>query len=1530
LALLVAAGRAKSPGTKYPGPYALAPTTKAISYCHREYYKPILSQLYGTRGLITWTMARLFISHSSGNNAAAMALKDWLSEQGYDDVFLDLDPDRGLAPGVRWQEALKAAADRCEAVLFLVSPAWLASKWCLAEFLLAKNLHKRIFGLIIEPVEFEQIPVEMAAEWQLCELVGEDRLRTFEIKIAENLQRVAFRETGLDLLRRGLERAGLDARSFPWPPRDDPHRAPYRGLSALEPQDAAVFFGRDAAIVRGLDRIRGLRESGIEKMLVVLGGSGSGKSSFLRAGLWPRLARDDAVFLPLPVIRPEAAVISGRSGLAVVMAAAFARLGVSRTPGAIKQALSQTAPSFLQMLDELAGLAKRRLVGINDVSGAPTIVLCVDQAEELFNADGAEEAAAFLDLVADVLTTSSDAARRVLVIATVRSDRYELLQSRLASVKQDLFNLPPLPLSEFKGVIEGPARRVSEAGGRLAVDPALTERLIADAQGADALPLLGFTLERLYADFGGDGRLTLADYEIIGGMQGSIAAAVACALAEPGRLPVIPADKETQLARLRAAFIPWLARIDPETGAAMRRVARLSEIPESSRAMVERLVASRLLVADRRDRVDVIEVAHESLLRQWPALASWLEADAHDLKVIEGVERAAGEWARNGRLQAWLDHRAERLAAADKLAMREDFRQRMGEDGVAYLAACHAREDAERKEKEEALAREQARLAQIATVQKQITAEQGRTAAAQTRTARMQRRAKAALIGVGLLVFVMLGNVLWQQHDTARREMLVYTSLAAQALKDEQFDRAIRYALQGYPAPGAMPWAPFSTELEGKLAGAAMSSRLLHVFKGHGARINTAAFSPDASRVITASEDGTARLWDVESGKEIAVLNGHTKPVASAGFSPDGKRVVTVSHDQTARLWDGEAGNEIAVLKGHRGPVRDATFSPDGKRVVTSSDDNTARIWDVESGKEVVVLRGHSNFVRSAAFGRDGKFIVTASEDNSARLWDNETGKELAILRGHGRPLVDAAFSPDGDRVVTASEDNTARVWDAWSGKEIAVLNGHTNWVVSAAFSPDGTRVVTASDDSTARVWNADTGTEIIALQGHTQRVSSAAFSPDGKRVATASDDTTIRFWDIEARGEIAVLKGHARGVTRAVFNRDGTRILTASEDRTARVWKVEGGTEAVLPAHTDWIHSVAFSRDGRRLVTASSDRTAVVWDFENLKAITTLNGHLRPVLSAAFSPDGMSVVTASEDATVRLWNTETGKEIAVLKDRLVSLQSAAFSPDGKRLVTASSDKARVWDIAAGEVTTILVGHRGLVRTAKFSTDGKRVVTASNDGTARLWNAEGGSEIAVFKGHTDAVRSAAFSIDGKRLVTASEDATARIWDVERNAEIAVLRGHTDQVFTAMFSPDGKRVATVSYDNTARVWDVDSGKEMAVLKGHTSLVRSGDFSRDGKRLVTASWDRTVRVWDIEWASEFGGKLRERACRDKLIGSAQEFNSEELGDPILNDIKQTNPCLRRGPLALGYWTELFFDWTASAGAMFRRAVPPGPAH
>jgi WD40 repeat protein/serine/threonine protein kinase len=612
------------------------------------------------------------------------------------------------------------------------------------------------------------------------------------------------------------------------------------------------------------------------------------------------------------------------------------------------------------------------------------------------------------------------------------------------------------------------------------------------------------------------------------------------------------------------------------------------------------------------------------------------------------------------------------------------------------------------------------------------------------------------------------------------------------------------------------------------------------------------AYQPEALSVFHEAQAADALILS---------MTGHAERVWYASFSPDGQRVVTASLDTTARIWDASIGRELARL-GHTDSVHYAAFSPDGARVVTASSDKTAHIWDVATGRELVRLAGHTGQVLSASFSSDGHRVVTASPDGTARVWDVLTGRQLTLITVPGR-VTCADFSPDGLRVATAADDQMARVWDALTGRQLGVLRGHTDRVWSVAFSPDGSRIVTASEDRTARVWEVATGNLLVVLSGHGDRVNVAAFSPDGRRIATASDDGTARVWDATTGHPLTLLSGHTDRVWSAAFSPDGRRIVTASTDRTARIWDVAMARDVTpLVGHTGRVWSAAFSPDGHHVVTSSFDQTARIWDRATGQTVLTLRGHSNGLSSAMYSPDGRRVVTSSDDQTARVWDVTTGQTITQLKGHTDRVSAAAFSPDGTRVVTSSLDKtARIWDAVTGRELTRLVGHTGRVWSAAYSADGRFVVTASNDNTARVWDAATGREVLILSGHTDRVWTVAFSPDGMTVATGSEDRTARLWDARNGQLLRVFDGHEGRVSNIAFSPDGRSLVTTSDDRTARLWDVATGEQLALLGGHADSVVGAQFSPDGQEVVTASLDQTARIYrlhmlplatQIEWA------------------------------------------------------------------------------
>jgi len=543
---------------------------------------------------------------------------------------------------------------------------------------------------------------------------------------------------------------------------------------------------------------------------------------------------------------------------------------------------------------------------------------------------------------------------------------------------------------------------------------------------------------------------------------------------------------------------------------------------------------------------------------------------------------------------------------------------------------------------------------------------------ASRRTQRTRHRAVVAAISSVAVLALLLASVAWREKVIANQQRAVAVGEKKEVVRQQQLGRSRELAAEALaqlptnPERGALladqavRRYPLTREAEAALRQASGATRVRAILYGHGDKVYDVAYSADGSRILTASRDETARVWDARTGREVVLLAGHVNTVTTAVFSPDraGRYILTASWDGTARVWDARTGRSLRTLKvlgGRVGDVVSAAFSQDGRKIVTASADGTARVWagDARAGASPVspvTLRGHG-CVHDA--------IATAGRDCT---------------------VYSALFSPGGFRVVTAGVDGTARVWDARTGHQLLILRVPTSWVYRALYSPDGKHIATAGGDGTARVWDATTGKLVATLTGHTGAINDLAFSPDGARLVTAGVDRTARVWTIATR-QATMLSGHTDAVGAAMFspNDGGARVLTVSNDHSARVWDAATGQELfALRGHTNAVDSGAFSPDGARVATASYDKTARTWDVSTGRIVASWpKGKATPDDFAAYSPDGNYVLTAKPGVaglTANLWDAHSGGKPFTLTGHTQSINALSFDQRATKVATASDD----------------------------------------------------------------------------------------------------------------------------------------------------------------------------------------------------------------------------------------------------------------
>jgi WD40 repeat protein len=640
--------------------------------------------------------------------------------------------------------------------------------------------------------------------------------------------------------------------------------------------------------------------------------------------------------------------------------------------------------------------------------------------------------------------------------------------------------------------------------------------------------------------------------------------------------------------------------------------------------------------------------------------------------------------------------------------------------------------------------------------------------------------------------------------------------------------------------------------------------------------IYTVKFSPDGKRLVTAGDDGYARVYETGTSREIMALGGKFGRMYEAIFSPDGSLISTIDEKGNTILYDAKTGKQQGDIISCNCQISYQEFSPDGKWLAQGLDNvnRLVRVLEVATGKVLWQEWDGAGNIVSTVFSPDGKWLASASGEKFF-LYDL-TSTSTPPLKPYKIPSAfngavngNIVFSPDSRKLVFTNNDYTAHILDTTTGKFTFTLR-HTSFINNVSFTPDGKKILTACSDKTVKVWETETGKELYTYLGHTAAVQDVILSPDGNLAVSTGNDSSIRVWDYTNGKEVAVLNGHSGALSGTShhgalsFSPDGKWLASGANDGTARLWDWQtiSQKKLILTGNTNRLNTATYSSDGKTIFTIANNNLPRLYDSQTGRQILTLSGHIPHVMvglwfyPGALSPDGNLAVTTIgfNDNTARIWDIVSGKELVALDDE--EYPQFTSTQDNKFVAGARKDfSLEIWDFVTDKLLLNgMTGHNGEITGLAFSPDDRYLASASRDQTVRVWDTNNGKTLTVLQGHNAAVLSLDFSPDGKYLVTAGADKTLRLWNTITWQPETVMTGHTAEVRSVLFSPDGQTVFSGSSDGTVRKWDVTTGQEMLVFRGHTGAINNVAVSSDGKRIATASDDSTARVWDAQNGSE----------------------------------------------------------------------------
>jgi WD40 repeat protein/DNA-binding SARP family transcriptional activator len=1205
-----------------------------------------------------------------------------------------------------------------------------------------------------------------------------------------------------------------------------PGEPPYMGLQHYNETDADYFFGREPLINLICTHI-----TEGHPFIAIVGASGSGKSSLVRAGLIPTLNPQG-----FKKNLPDAQVDGGHDWKIVLVNPTMHPLE------ALAMGLNQHLQTEIRSADlkENVHFLRRHLLAIGQES---RLLIVIDQFEELFTLCADElERRAFVDVLMSIADNGLE--EHVHVVITLRADFYSYCGQypnlREALTRAQIY-IGPMSAEEVRRVIEEPARH-----GGWDFEPGLVELILRDVNREPGmLPLLSHALLETWRRRQGR-TLTLQGYVKSGGVRGAIARTAET---------VFNLQLSSEQQQIAKNIFLRLTNLGEGVEGTRRRVMLAELLPAAREAsavqsVLKILSDARLITIDE----DSVEVAHEALITEWPTLHKWLIEDREGLRLHRHLTEAAQAWLESDRDPSEL-YQGTRLSQA--VEWSETYASDLSVLEQEFLSASIAQAEQLESERKAQQERELHAARELAKAQQERADTEKQLSESQTRAlAQLRRRAiylTAALFfalgmaGIALFLGERVRQVALTAQANAERaedesQIAFSRELAAASVSNLGLDPELSILLALAAVSEAQSAGlPVPREAEEALHRSVLASRLrINLPGGYGVD-----FDPSGSLIVSSGANSSAIIWEFPPGQERLILQGHSGDLygVGVGFSPDGKRVVTASADGTAKVWDVSTGAELLILQGHTASVNACIFSPDGTLIATTSSDRTVRVWDAKTGDELLKLTLPAP--AGIALDPKGEYLAIANDlesNGSVTIWDIASGENTLTLPGHPRGSLAVVYNKDGQHVITAGRDAKIRVWNMENGEEIVVLD-ETVPIYSLALSPKGRQIAAGGIDGTVKVWDLESSILLLELTGHTDIISSLTFNPDENYLASSSVDGSTRVWDVSANGM--------------------TEWLT-------------------LSGHAEVVYSLNYSPDGRKIATSSWDETAIIWDAFTGNRLSSFQNFTAEVGRITFNGDGSKFATADYSGALMLWRADTGKLVLSVPAHSPGDIDAVFSPDGSFIGTGGADgMAKLWDANTGEMIRLFAGHTDVIHRISFDPDGSLLATASWDDTAKIWRVSSGELLYTLSAGGGDVKNAEFSPDGKLLVTAHEDGIARIWDVSMvGAEfpnepyvVRTLVGHNSTVWDASFSPNGEQLATISFDGTVRLWDAESGNEMLAWSGNNNGPDL-EFSPDGRHLAVTSGDGTVRVFILS-LEELISLAKSRLTRSFTPAECQKY-------------------------------------------------------